>query len=239
MVCHIDNRFGIAFYRIVQMQGIFRIQRESYLCRHIAGVAVGTVRALEGHNEGVAVHFGSPQIVAELAATVEAGAAVIDGELIGLAIQTELRLFQTVCKAAHSCTDVIVAGQIAFQIVIAQHHIANHTVLIRHQHRHQVCTVCADRDRHTVFIIQGIQLYSAAVRHRAPFFFCNHREILLSCFSFILTEICRKVNANFLPKDVNIHNLCFTFLVIMLRFLRSFLEISPLRNEKHCAKIHL
>ena len=151
------------------LQGI--VLRDAVNCRdqQIARITFLAVTAHISQDERRPVRgwqrSGGPHhLVKTLQAAVQCVRDVIRRQSVFHAVERKFSLGDAVAVTSDQRAEIWRAFQIAFQIVVAQHHVAELAMFVRHLERRDNAAVSHDRRLHAVAVAEGVEFDRRAVR---------------------------------------------------------------------------
>ena len=169
----------------------------SHLHRKVTREACLAVRREIGQLQGLVIkllRIPNHSVIAFRTA-MQAVAVVVLRQVIFRTIQRKLRISNTVAITTDQTTIVVVrVGHVLVDVVIAQHHIRQFTVLVRHHDRHQATAPVRHAGLSALLIGQYIQSGRFAIDLRHEFRLLQTGERLLrGCLLFLCaTARCQK-----------------------------------------------
>ena len=87
---------------------------------------------------------------------VQAVSVVIDGQLIHRVVEGEASVVDAVAVASDQRSEIPVDVDIVVDVVVAEHHVAHHTIFVRHHERHHAASVIGDAGFHARIVFKGV-----------------------------------------------------------------------------------
>lgn len=163
VVGEVEDRSLVGGGLILDLQCVIVGEGVGYLHLNVAGIAVLAVRTLGGELYVLLIELvGLPDTVVESdgAAAVQAVGAIVDRELVALAVKGELPLGDTVAVAtdegtevAALCTVLLVVGD----VVMAEAYVAQCVLLVGHHDADDAAAEVGEAYLHAVLIGQDIE----------------------------------------------------------------------------------
>ena len=155
---------GVGRGLVVDNQSVVRRQRVGDRDVEVARIALFAVGGAVGHGDG-GISFGRrglagvPDAAFESSGTaVQVVLAVVDRQLVLLAVEREASFADAVAEASHDGSAVFVGrAEIGVDAVVSPYHVAEAAVGGRNPERDDACAVIGELHGHAVGVLQGVE----------------------------------------------------------------------------------